>query len=571
MFILNGSATLSVPAIGQASHLSSPAALLGTAPASEATGSWFRDSFVGKALYNPQTSTIQKLQGSNALLSFVIGIFTGTLTNPLTLLSIGLGGAAFLLGITNPGLILACAAVGALQALGSAKDTLHSVKENGLFSLSTLMSAGGTALSAFCVMPGIGNLGNALKIAKLKSFTAVKGAAVEAKDLGSAILNTEKKIAENLTTLKESLTKGKDALKTVESKIVDIAKVQGHTATEVNKQLLKDLEKQLAKKIETASEEAKKEFQKALKDLRKLASERRKILVANNYGNKLRIKFEGIDGEGGILKSLKDLKANQPGALETFNNHLNYTLETSYDRYARAFIRETYGAQGSRGYDQIKGIVGKGKAKYTNWKGDVSKSQIVDTPPKPPAVAPVTVPSAPQPPAPQPPALTPSSVLPKPVTVDRNGIPILDSKSPSRVRLTRNQKTKPRLSVAAPPASVPPPSPPSPAFAPPPPPAYHEFRAPQPSTKPKTPLRGGIGASPPQPLISPEIAKRFPPEGQYILKVNRQGVNGNYIWNTTTGKYDFVADLPIPNPSMINKIINFLSGLGTNHPVRTMV
>ena len=528
----------------------------GTAPAGEATGRWFRDSFVGKALYNPQTSTIQKLQGGNALFSFVIGIFTGTLTNPLTLLTIGLGGAAFFFGITNPWLILACAAVGLLQALGSAKDTLHSVKENGLFSLSTLMSAGGTALSAFCVMPGIGNLGNALKIAKLKSFTTVKGVTVEAKDLGSAILNTEKKITENLVTLKESLKKGTDALTTVESKIVDIAKTQGKTVTGFNDKLIKDLKEQLAEKIKTASEEAKKELQKTLENLRKLVSERRKILVANNYGNKLRIKFEGADGKGGILKSLKDLKADSPNALKTFNDSLNYTLETNYDRYTRAFIKETYGAQGARGYDQIKGIVGKGKAKYTNWKNDVSKSRIADTPsnppvetpaPKPSAVAPTTVPS------PQSPVLTPSPVPPRPVSVDKNGIPILPDKPPFT-------KAKPRPSVTASPASVLPPTvpaPPSPAFAPPPPLVYHEFRAPQPSTKPKIPLKGGTAITPPGPLISPEIAKRFPPEGQYILKANRQGVNGNYIWNRTTGKYDFVADPLTPNPSMINKIINF--------------
>lgn len=516
MFILNGSATLSVPAMRQASHLSSPAAPLGTAPAGEATGSWFRDSFVGKAWYNPQTSTIQKLQGGNALFSFVIGIFTGTLTNPLTLLSIALGGAAFFLGITNPGLILACAAVGVLQALGSAKDTLHSVKENGLFSLSTLMSAGGTALSAFCVMPGIGNLGNALKIAHLRSLKVVPATPLtNPNQLTAEVLNkTKEGLKTSLTRVETAIENGNKALNATNIKILDIAKIQGHTATEVNKQLLKDLEKQLVEKIKTAAEEAKKELQKTLIELRRLAADRGKINAGIKHAEKLKTQLTTTQTKiENLSNQIRNGTITQEH-LDIFNQN-NLVLMTDYNSYTRVFLTETYGAQGAHGYDQIKGIVGKGKAKYTNWKGDAPKSSIVDTPQKPPVEASV----------PRPSAVAPATV----------------------------------------------PSPQTPAFAPPPPPAYHEFRAPQPSTKPKTPLKGGIGASPPQPLISPEIASRFPPEGQYILKVNRQGVNGNYIWNTTTGKYDFVADLPIPNPSIANKIVNFLSGLGMNHPVRTMV
>ena len=365
-------------------------------------------SFIPEFISNPYNSGsfIQNLHGGNALFSLLGGLISGTLSNPLSLLSIGTMGASFFLGATQPWLILVAAAVNGVQTLDSAKGTFDLFSEEGL-GLSTLLSAGGTVLSAYCVMPGVGNFGQALAMARMEGCTLAaveRTVLTDTAQLPQALTAARQASQKGLQTVEKAIASGEKALEGVETSILNIAKAEGIVGKEA-KDVIDSTRAALQKKLtEAADETAKNAAQKNLDNFNKLVEERNRLQQELIRIRDIKTKLEAQ------LKRLDEIETKMgtdpSGAMADFNKEplFSEAFVFNRDRAAEAFIRETYGQQGLDGYRQAK-----------NWKNGTATPGAA-APPQPVAAAappqPVAAAAPPQPvAAPRAPMTAPDTVI----------------------------------------------------------------------------------------------------------------------------------------------------------------
>ncbi|MBI2995109.1 MAG: hypothetical protein HYY52_00150 [Candidatus Melainabacteria bacterium] len=332
---------------------------------------------------------IQKLQLGNGVMTAITSLISGTVTNPLTLIGIGLPIASFFL----PWLIPVTAGWFALQALDSLKNTLSSAKNEGVFSFSTLLNAAATGLSIFCILPGVGvGVGKAFQLAKLKSFRVVKGDELkEVAKLGEALARTKEGLTQGITRLE----KGFEGIgKIIKSNEDDLLKF---ITTGENQLITSKLIRDMHKALLAGDQEKYKQF-------RKLAVEWKRLQVAQKNADTMIKQLKATE------EAAARIVPTNEGALAEFNRIANIELRTDYSVYSRELLGGIYGRSGYECFDRFATWFKKGKTAVSGEaKAAVSPTAAPPTVPS----TPITSPALPSPAGasvvPPPPSINPSA------------------------------------------------------------------------------------------------------------------------------------------------------------------